>query len=142
MPTLEQCKQERAVALVILLDSLIVVPYLIVGIWAGSLAIVAEVLRGGPLLLVTGLSLRTLRRTHRGLIVDYDYGIGKLERVLSSLVAVLLLLAAGFIVWRAFIMEAEPPPSTFVATLAIFFVVLNFAVNTIPLFPLGCFPRS
>jgi hypothetical protein len=119
-PTLEQCKQERAVALVIWLDSLIIPPYLFVGIWAGSLAIVAEVLRGSLLLIVTGFSLRTLRRTHRGLIVDYDYGVGKLERALSSVVALLLLLAAGFIVGRAFITEAEPPPSAFAVKLAIF----------------------
>lgn len=55
----------------------------------------AELLRGGLLLTVAGFSLRTLRRAHRGLIVDYDYGIGKLKRALSGLVAALLFCAAA-----------------------------------------------
>src|SRR5262245_45531293 len=80
MPTIEQRKQERALALTVWLDSFIIVPYAIVAIWVGSLAMLSEVLRGGLLLIVTGFSLRTLRRTHRGLIADYEYGIGKLER--------------------------------------------------------------
>src|SRR5215510_7987751 len=130
--TTEQRKQERALALTIWLDSLLIVPYTIVAIWVGSLAMLSEVLRGGLLMLVTGFSLRTLRRTHRGLITDYDYGVGKLERALSGAVAVLLLLAAGFIVWRAFVMEPETPASAFLRMLAVVFVFINLIENTVP----------
>ncbi len=136
MPPRERRKQERALALVIWLDLLLVVPYFIVAIWSGSLAMLAEVLRGGLLLIVTAFSLRTLRRIHRGLIVDYDYGIGKLERALSGMVAVLLLVAAGFVVARAFILAPEPPPSLLAARLAIVFVLINLGVNSVPLVPL------
>jgi divalent metal cation (Fe/Co/Zn/Cd) transporter len=135
-PTEGQHKQERALALVVWLDVVILVPYLVVGLAAGSLAMVAEVLRGGLLLLVAVVSLRALRRWHRGLIADYDYGIGKLERALSGGVAVLLLLAAGFIVWRVFVMNTEAPPSPFLAALAIVFVFVNLGVNSFPLIPL------
>jgi divalent metal cation (Fe/Co/Zn/Cd) transporter len=132
MPTIEQRKQERALALTVWLDSFIILPYAIVAIWVGSLAMLSEVLRGGLLLIVTGFSLRTLRRTHRSLIADYEYGIGKLERALSGAVAVLLLLAAGFVVWRAFVMEPATPPSRFLRILAIAFVFMNLVENTIP----------
>ena len=135
-PTPEQRKQERALLLTIYLDALIIVPYLIIGLAVGSLAIIAEVLRGGLMLLVLGVSLRTLRRSHRGLIAEYEYGIGKLERALSGVVAVLLLLAVGFIVWRAFVMKPERPPSPLLAVLAIVFTCLNLGVNTMPLIPL------
>src|SRR5215510_12006929 len=130
--TTEQRKQERALALTIWLDALLIVPYGIVSIWVGSLAMLSELLRGGLLMIVTGFSLRTLRQTHRGLIVDYDYGIGKLERALSGAVAFLLLLAAGFVVWRAFILGPETPASHFLRMLAIVFASMNLLVNTIP----------
>jgi divalent metal cation (Fe/Co/Zn/Cd) transporter len=142
MLTSEQRKQERALALSIWLDSLLAVPYAIVTIWVGSLAMLSELLRGGLLLIVTGFSLRTLRRTHRGLIADYDYGIGKLERALSGAVAFLLLLAAGFIVWRAFVLGPETPTSHFLRMLAIVFVFMNLLVNTIPAISLWRATRS
>jgi divalent metal cation (Fe/Co/Zn/Cd) transporter len=132
MLTIEQRNQERALALALWLDSLLIVPYGIVAVWAGSLAMLSELLRGGLLMIVTGFSLRTLRRTHRGLITDYDYGIGKLERALSVAVAFLLLLAAVFIVWRAFVLGPETPASRFLRVLAIVFVFMNLLANTIP----------
>jgi cation diffusion facilitator family transporter len=136
MPTPEQLKQERALAIVILLDLLLIVPYLAVGIAVGSLVMVAEVLRGGLLLLVICVSLRTLRRAHRHRTGYYEYGIGKLERALSFAVAVLLLLAAGFIFWEAFVGQPKPPPSRWLATLAVVFVCLNLGINTYSLFPM------
>jgi|KBSSwiStaDraftv2_1062776.scaffolds.fasta_scaffold265661_2 divalent metal cation (Fe/Co/Zn/Cd) transporter len=135
-PTPEQHKQERAIGFVVWLDVLIIPPYLAVGLAVGSLAIIAEVLRGGLLLLVVVVSLRALRRSHRGLVADYDYGIGKLERALSGGVAVLLLCAAGFIVWRAFVLKPQAPPSSFLAALAIGLVFVNLGVNSFPLIPL------
>jgi cation diffusion facilitator family transporter len=136
VPTVAERKQERALALVITLDLLIIVPYLAIGIAVQSLAMTAEVLRGGLLLFVIGFSLRTMRRAHRGLISEYDYGIGKLERALSGTIAMLLLLAAGFIVWEAFALKTQKPSSPFLAALAMVFVTLNLGVNSVPLLPL------
>lgn len=131
--TPEQQQQARALWLIIWLDLLLLVPYVSVGVAVGSLAMIAEALRGGLLLLVVGASLRTLRRSHRG---AYDYGVGKVERALSGATAVLLLSAAGFIVWRSFVQEAAPPPSPLMATLAIVLVCVNLGVNAYPLLPL------
>jgi divalent metal cation (Fe/Co/Zn/Cd) transporter len=136
IPTPAQYKQERALALVLWLDLVIVPPYFVVGMAAGSLATIAESLRGLLLLIVVGVSLRTLRRSHRGLLGQYDYGTGKLERALSGAVAVLLLIAVGFVMWRTFIMQPYPLPSRLLAGLAILFACLNLGANTIPLVPL------
>ena len=135
--TAAERQQERALALVIWLDLVLIVPYGLVAIAVGSLSMIAEVLRGGLLLFVIGVSLRTLRQSHRGLIGDYDYGIGKLERVLSGAVAILLLFAAGYISWRAFVVHPEViQPSPLLAAVAVVFVCLNLGINTIPLIPL------
>lgn len=135
-PEPAQIKQERALALIIILDLLISAPYLAVGIAVQSLAMIAEVLRGGLLLFVTGFSLHTLRRAHRGLATEYEYGIGKVERALSAIVAVLLLSAAGFVIWKAFVMTPHQSQSAFLEGLAIFLVSLNLCINAIPLVPL------
>lgn len=135
-PTLAQRKQERALALAIWLDWILIVPYCIVAVAVGSLAMIAEILRGIPLMVVVAFSLYTLRRIHRGLVADYDFGVGKLERTLSGIAAVLLLLAAGFVTWRAFIMKPEAPPSSFLGAVAIAFVCLNLGVNAAPVVPL------
>src|SRR5262245_54782418 len=90
-PTLQQLRQERALALAIWLDWLLLVPYCTVAVTVGSLAMIAEILRGLPLMILVVLSWHTLCRIHRGLVTDFDYGIGKLERGLSGLAAMLLL---------------------------------------------------
>jgi divalent metal cation (Fe/Co/Zn/Cd) transporter len=59
-----------------------------------------------------------------------------LERALSFAVAVLLLFAAGFILWEAFVGQPKPPSSRWLATLAVVFVCINLGINTYPLFPM------
>jgi divalent metal cation (Fe/Co/Zn/Cd) transporter len=135
-PTLQQLRQERALALAIWLDWLLLVPYCTVAVAVGSLAMIAEILRGLPLMILVVFSLYTLRRIHRGLIADYDYGIGKLERSLSGLAAMLLLFAAAFVTWRAFVMKPEAPPSSVLALVAIVSVCINLGVNAAPVIPL------
>src|SRR5262245_23583252 len=136
IPTLQQLKQERALALAIWLDWLLLVPYWTVAVAVGSLAMIAEILRGLPLMILIIISWYTLRRIHRGLITDYDYGIGKLERSLSGLAAMLLLFAAAFVTWRAFVMKPEAPPSSVLAVVAIVSVCINLGVNAAPVIPL------
>src|SRR5262245_31148528 len=135
-PTLQQLKQERALALAIWLDWTLLVPYCTVAVAVGSLAMIAEILRGLPLMILVVFSLFTLRRIHRGLLANYDYGMGKLERSLSGLAAMLLLFAAAFVTWRVFVMKPETPPSHFLAVVAIIFVCINMGVNAAPVIPL------
>src|SRR5262245_61516960 len=135
-PTPEQRKQERALALAMWLDWIMVVPYCIVAVAVGSLAMIAEILRGLPLMIVVAFSLRTLRRIHRGLVTDYDYGIGKLERGLSGLAAMLLLFAAAFVTWCALVMKPETPPSSLLGVVAIVFVCITMGVSPAPVIPL------
>ena len=135
-PTPAQIEQERSLALVIYLDLLIVVPYLLVGLATGALAMVAEVIRGGLLMSVLVLSLQTLRKAHRGLAGQYEFGTGKLERALSMAVALLLLVAAGFIFWKALFSHPAPPQSSWLGIAAVALTFLNLCVNSAPLIPM------
>lgn len=136
VPTPTDLQKERAILFAILLDFSVFVPYLVTVWRIGSLSMLAELLRGGLLLLVEGLALVTLRAAHRGRLHFYDFGIGKLERMFGAAIGVLLLLAAVFILIKVMgSSEPEPLPPFWVA-LAIGLVVYNLFTNLAPLLPL------
>lgn len=136
VPTAIDLQKEHAILFAILLDFSVFVPY-VVTVWRiGSLSMMAEMLRGGLLLLVEGTALMTLRAAHRGRLYFYDYGIGKLERMFSAAIGVLLLLAAVFILIRVIdSTEPEPLPPVWVV-IALGLVVYNLFTNVAPLVPL------
>ncbi|MEP9353377.1 cation transporter [Xanthobacter sp. KR7-65] len=136
VPSATDLQKERAILFAILLDFSVFVPYVITVSHIGSIAMMAEMLRGGLLLVVEGAALLALRSVHRGRTYFYDFGIGKLERMLSAGVGALLLLAAVFILVR--VMQADEPaplPPVWVA-IAIGLVVYNLFTNVAPLLPL------
>lgn len=129
-------RREWAVALAVGLDFLILIPYFIVGFMAMSWPIIAESLRGSLLTVVGIVSLITLRRIHRGKLGRYEYGSGKLEQAITILIACLLLLAAGLLLWRISGLAPQHRPSPFLATSAVMLVCLNVVLNGIQLFSL------
>ena len=93
--------RERSILLACALDLVLIVPYFLVGLYANTLTLVAEAMRG---VLMVGLEVILwvmLRRIHRGRTTEYDYGVGKLEQfanlsigVAMGALGVWLLLAA------------------------------------------------
>lgn len=69
---------------------------LVAAVASGSLTIAAEIPRGGLLYAIEIISVITLCRSHRGKFADFEYGIGKIERVISILIAGGLFIAALF----------------------------------------------
>ena len=78
-------------------DLLLIGPYLWVTIQVGSLTTLGEVLRGALMITVGIISLLTLRKIHRNETGGYDFGMGKVEQILSLSVAVLLTASIIFI---------------------------------------------
>ncbi|HQS46048.1 MAG TPA: cation transporter [Xanthobacteraceae bacterium] len=136
LPSANERDAERAILIAILLDLSLAVPYGIAALVIGSLSMLSEMLRGTLLLVVAMASLQTLRNLHRGRVSSYEYGIGKVERGLGFLIGVLLVLAAGFIVSRAFGEGGGEPKDHFWAGAAIVLVGYNFLVNAGPIVPL------
>ena len=129
-------RREIAVAVAVALDVVILIPYTYVGIAAGSWTIIAECLRGLLLVIVGIVSLVTLRRIHRQRLGAYEYGAGKLEQSVTVLIATLLILAAGILLWRISGLSPQPPPPVYLAGLAIVLVILNFCLNSAQLWSL------
>ena len=129
-------RREVAVALAVALDIVILIPYSYVGIATESWTIIAEAIRGVLLIAVGIISFITLRRIHRQRLGAYDYGAGKLEQSVTTLIAVLLISTAGILLWRVSGLAPQPKPPTYLAGVAIALVILNFILNSAQLWSL------
>jgi cation diffusion facilitator family transporter len=89
-----QQEQERSLFSALWLDGSTFVFVFIAAMASGSLTILAELPRGGMLYAIEIISVVTLCRSHRGKFADFEYGIGKIERVISILIALGLFIAA------------------------------------------------
>ncbi|HET6599313.1 MAG TPA: cation transporter [Burkholderiaceae bacterium] len=99
--TLEQRQSERAIFAAFVYDCLLLPPYLWVAIQVNSITMVGECMRGVLMVGVAVASWLTLRRIHRRRTGGYDFGLGKHEQILSLMVALLLLISAVFVIWKA-----------------------------------------
>jgi divalent metal cation (Fe/Co/Zn/Cd) transporter len=134
--------KERAILIALLLDVSVFIPYAFTVWHIGSLAMLAELLRGGLLLIVEGAALVTLRAVHRGQTYFYEFGVGKVERMLSASVGALLVLAAAFVVSKVMGASEQPLLTPFWASVAIMLVIYNLFTNVMPLWPLWHATRS
>jgi cation diffusion facilitator family transporter len=122
--TSEQRQSERAVFAAFAYDCLLLPAYLWVGLQVGSLTMLGEILRGVLLITIAVASWLTLRRIHRGQTGGYDFGLGKHEQILSLMVALLLIVAAIFLIWKA--IEKTAAADDGIGTLNVIAVVLVF----------------
>lgn len=130
----EKTLRERAVFASFIYD---VVPLPIacyVAVASGSLTMLGEALRGVFLVTMAILSWITLRRIHRGRVGGYDFGLGKVEQLLSVLVAFALLASIAFIWYKSFTRTAVISHEIAAMNiLAVGMTFLNFCANAAPL---------
>jgi cation diffusion facilitator family transporter len=124
-----QKRRESALIMALSLDGAMLFLYLVIGIWAGSITILAEAIRGGLLLIVGLASLVTLRRIHRGQLGPYDYGAGKLEQSLTVAIGFLLIVSAALLFWRLTGLEPVESRTFGQAAFSITSVTVNLIIN-------------
>ncbi|HVS03482.1 MAG TPA: cation transporter [Thermoanaerobaculia bacterium] len=125
-----QRARERAVLLVIVLDVFGAAGVVVFGALAGSLTLLADGLRGNLLNLVEVYAWVTMRRIHRRQFVDYEFGTGKIERLVNVAIALSLLAAAAWVVWMALVHAGGAPPSSALFyAVGLLFAELNLAIN-------------
>lgn len=132
-----QRQSERAVFAAFAYDCLLIPPYLWVALQVNSITMVGECLRGVLMISVAIASWFTLRRIHRRQTAGYDFGLGKQEQILSLMVALLLLVSVGFLVWKA--VGKVPAPGEGIGLLngvAVAMVLFNLFANVAPIAPL------
>ncbi|NDV23779.1 cation diffusion facilitator family transporter [Desulfovibrio sp. JC022] len=127
--TQDQLAKEKAVFWAIILDAAILAFFAVAGLLSGSMTALSEVIRILLLLTIEIVSYIVLKRAHRGRFVEFEYGIGKIERITNLLVAFGLLLSGMYILSKIFSMEAGTPISTSIMMLAILSAAANLMVN-------------
>lgn len=137
MVTPEKLQRERALFSAFIYDLFLVGPHLWVTLQVGSLTLLGEVMRGVLLITVAVLSWLTLRKIHRGQTGEYDFGMGKVEQILSLSVAVLLTASMVFI-WIKLLSRSASGNSQvgFMNYLAVVLCFANLCANCAPLLPL------
>ncbi len=137
MITPREQQSERALLSAFVYDLMLIGPYLWVALQVGSLTILGEVIRGALLITVGIISLVTMRKIHRGQTGGYDFGMGKLEQILSLCVAV-LLTASMIVIWVKLLNRSPGGTQqvSFLNYLAIGLTFANLCANLAPIPPL------
>jgi cation diffusion facilitator family transporter len=132
--------QERSLLRAISLDFGILVAIIIAAITSGSLTVLAELLRGVLLYAIEIITYITLWRSNRGKFAEFEYGIGKIERVITILIAGGLYFSAVYTLGSTADRFSHP---SILPTPAMIFAVLVASLNLgINLFCTGDFIRS
>src|SRR5262245_7726726 len=79
------------------LDAVMIAAYTMAAILAGSLTMLAELIRGVLMTAIEVVALMVMRRIHRGRTAVFEFGSGKLEQLVNLLIAGGLLGGAAWI---------------------------------------------
>ncbi|HEX3500749.1 MAG TPA: cation transporter [Stellaceae bacterium] len=96
--TPDQRAKEQAIAFALGADTAILLVITVVALLGGSLTLMAESVRGALMDAIEGFALLVMRRIHRGRLVGFEFGPGKLEQVATLAIAIGML---GGAVWIA-----------------------------------------
>jgi len=135
-----QRRQERSLLTAISLDFVMLVGITVAAITSASLTVMAELLRGTLLYSIEIITFITMWRSHRGKFAEFEYGIGKIERVITILISGGLYFSAVYTLGSALDRLSQP---TILPTPAMIFAVIVASVNLgVNLFCTGDFIRS
>jgi len=95
--TPQQDAEERSLFFALAADTLMLVSFILVGVFGGSLTIIAEATRGGLMMLIEIFAYVLMRRIHRGVLADLEFGVGKLEQVANLAIGASMLASAAWI---------------------------------------------
>lgn len=82
-------------------NTLLVVGKLVVGVLIGSVSVISEAIHSGVDLLAAIIALVAVNTAHKPADDDHPYGHGKVENISGTVEALLIFLAAGWIIFEA-----------------------------------------
>lgn len=95
-------EKERSVFVSLIFDTILIIPDIVAAILAGSVTMLADVLKCGNEILDTFFSWLTLRKISKGENVFYEFGFGKHENLMSLVVAGGMLVSTLIVLFTAF----------------------------------------
>ena len=105
-----QSLKTRVALLSVCSNSLLIALKLVVGLLIGSVSVISEAIHSGMDLLAAALALFAVRKAHEPADVTHPYGHGKVENISGTVEALLILVAAAWIVYEAIHKLIRPEP--------------------------------
>lgn len=131
--TVEQRTRERSIEFALAMDIAMIALYTVAAVLAGSLTMLAELIRGALMWLIELIALVVMKRIHRGRTAMFEFGSGRLEQLVNLAIASGMLAGAGWIGLSAVRHlaggEATGTPVGF--ALAAIATAINFYVNVL-----------
>jgi len=94
-------RKTRAAALSVASNSLLIILKVVVGLSIGSVAVLSEAVHSAVDLIAAGIALFAVRAASRGADERHPYGHGKFENISGTIEALLIFVAAAWIIYEA-----------------------------------------
>ena len=105
-----QLRKERVALLSVLSNTTLVVMKLIVGLWIGSVAVISEAIHSGVDLVAAVIALFSVKTSSLPADGKHPFGHGKIENISGTVEALLIFIAAGWIIWESVVKLLSPWP--------------------------------
>jgi divalent metal cation (Fe/Co/Zn/Cd) transporter len=131
--TPEHRAQERAIGFALTADMTILTVMTLVALLGGSLTLMAESVRAILMNAIEAFAFLVMRRIHRGALIGFEYGAGKLEQAANLAIAAGMLGGAGWIALGALAMATGERPAGTPLGLALAAIVgaINTYINVV-----------
>ena len=103
-------RKSRAAMISVISNTALVLMKLIAGLLIGSVSVISEAIHSGFDLLAALIALFSVRTSSRPADSDHPFGHGKIENVSGAIEALLIFLAAGWIIFEAVKKFLYPEP--------------------------------
>ncbi len=96
-----QRRKERVALLSVISNTTLVVMKLIVGVGIGSVAVISEAIHSGVDLVAAVIALFSVKTSSLPADGKHPFGHGKIENISGTVEALLIFVAAGWIIWES-----------------------------------------
>ncbi|MBW2638064.1 MAG: cation diffusion facilitator family transporter, partial [Deltaproteobacteria bacterium] len=124
-------RQKTGVAwLSVISNSALVISKIFIGLWIGSVSVISEGIHSAVDLLASFIALYSVKTSGKPADREHPFGHGKVENISGAVEALLIFIAAGWIIYEAIDRLQNPKPLAFVGWgIAVMFI--SSAVNII-----------
>lgn len=103
-------RKSNVALLSVISNSTLVIMKLAIGLMIGSVSVISEAIHSGVDLLAAMIALFAVRTSEQPADREHQFGHGKIENISGTVEALLIFLAAGWIIWEAVHKLLHPKP--------------------------------
>jgi cation diffusion facilitator family transporter len=124
-----QYRKEKVALLSIVSNTTLVILKLIVGLWIGSVSVISEAIHSGIDLIAAVIAFFSVKTSSLPADGRHPFGHGKIENISGTIEALLIFVAALWIIWEAIRKLIDPQPVETIGW-GVIVMVISAAANT------------